>query len=437
MSAEVEARGLEAGGSQDDGLQGMKEYRLVKDTELRFEVENNEIVHVQLKEGLAEVFGTELLKNRTYKFTALSKVAVYTWHGCCLHLKGKTEVAYIAKDTPMTTYLNTHAALEQMRQQAEQEGTRGPRVMIVGPTDVGKSTLCRLLLNYAVRVGRRPTFVDIDVGQGVISVPGTIGALLIERPADVEEGFSLAGPLVYHFGATTPGNNMKLYTLLLSNMAGVFNRRCMNNQKAGVSGCIINTCGWIKGDGYKCITHAVKAFEVDVIIVLDQERLYNELVRDMPSFVKVVLQQKSGGVVERTRPFRTKVRDSRIREYFYGFEKCFYPHSFDVRFSDVEIFKIGAPAVPNSCLPLGMTPEDNQTKLVAVQPSSELSHHILSVSLAKIRDDDLIKTNVAGFICVTHVDMDRRVFTVLSPAPRPLPRRYLLVSDVQFMDIQQ
>ena len=28
-----------------------------------------------------------------------------------------------------------------------------------------------------------------------------------------------------------------------------------------------------------------------------------------------------------------------------------------------------APAVPNSCLPLGMTPEDNQTKLVAVQPS--------------------------------------------------------------------
>ena len=37
--------------------------------------------------------------------------------------------------------------------------------MIVGPTDVGKSTLCRLLLNYAVRVGRRPTFVDIDVGQ--------------------------------------------------------------------------------------------------------------------------------------------------------------------------------------------------------------------------------------------------------------------------------
>ncbi len=39
------------------------------------------------------------------------------------------------------------------------------QVMVVGPTDVGKSTLCKLLLNYGVRVGRRPTFVDIDVGQ--------------------------------------------------------------------------------------------------------------------------------------------------------------------------------------------------------------------------------------------------------------------------------
>lgn len=36
---------------------------------------------------------------------------------------------------------------------------------MVGPTDVGKSTVCRLLLSYAVRVGRRPTLVELDVGQ--------------------------------------------------------------------------------------------------------------------------------------------------------------------------------------------------------------------------------------------------------------------------------
>ena len=41
-------------------------------------------------------------------------------------------MAYVAKDTPMTLYLNTHACLEQMRKIAEDDGTRsGPRVSCV------------------------------------------------------------------------------------------------------------------------------------------------------------------------------------------------------------------------------------------------------------------------------------------------------------------
>ena len=66
--------------------------------------------------------------------------------------------------------------------------------------------ISRLLLNYAVRMGRSPVFVDLDVGQGSISVPGSIGAVLVERPAIIEEGgFAETAPLVYHYGHTTPG----------------------------------------------------------------------------------------------------------------------------------------------------------------------------------------------------------------------------------------
>lgn len=63
-----------------------------------------------------------------------------------------------------------------------------------------------------------------------------------------------------------------------------------------MSGCIINTCGWIKDTGYKLLLHAARSISVDVILVLDQERLYNELVRDVPKFVRVVFLPKSGGV---------------------------------------------------------------------------------------------------------------------------------------------
>jgi polyribonucleotide 5'-hydroxyl-kinase len=72
-------------------------------------------------------------------------------------------------------YISAHAALELLRRKSEAENSRGPVTMVVGPMDVGKTTLCRLLLNYAVRMLRRPKFVDLDVGQGQISVPGSFG----------------------------------------------------------------------------------------------------------------------------------------------------------------------------------------------------------------------------------------------------------------------
>ena len=44
----------------------------------------------------------------------------------------------------MIMYLNIHAALEKNRADAEKSSKgKGPVTMIVGPTDSGKSTLCR------------------------------------------------------------------------------------------------------------------------------------------------------------------------------------------------------------------------------------------------------------------------------------------------------
>lgn len=223
---------------------------------------------------------------------------------------------------------------------------------------------------------------------------------------------------------------------ITSRLADVFNQRCEVNRRASVSGCVINTCGWVKGSGYQALVHAASAFEVDVVVVLDQERLYNELKRDLPHFVRTVLLPKSGGVVERSKDFRRECRDDRIREYFYGFRGCFYPHAFDVKFSDVKIYKVGAPTIPDSCLPLGMSQEDNQLKLVPVTPGRDMVHHLLSVSMADSADDNISETSVAGFIVVTGVDLERQVFTVLSPAPRPLPKNFLLIMDIRFMDLK-
>lgn len=146
-------------------------------------------------------------------------------------------------------------------------------------------------------------------------------------------------------------------------MAEVVREKLRLSQVANTGGVVINTCGWVKGAGYTCLVEAAKSFEVDVIVVLDHERLYNDLLRDMPRFVKIVHQPKSGGVEDRTREVRIAARRSKIRQYFYGTPRNpLYPHSFDIRFSDVQIFKIGAPNLPESCMPLGMRADDTSTK---------------------------------------------------------------------------
>ena len=86
---------------------------------------------------------------------------------------------------------------------------------------------------------------------------------------------------------------------------------------------MINTCGWVDGGGYKALLHAANAFEgtyipiiitnikicveesdyyfcihssVDVVFVLDHERLFHDLQRELPQTTQIVPLPKSGGV---------------------------------------------------------------------------------------------------------------------------------------------
>ncbi|CAG0916574.1 unnamed protein product [Notodromas monacha] len=429
--------GAEMEGGTKTPSSDSKEYRLKPEEELRLEVAEgkSDSVKLELAQGMAEIFGTELVCGNSYSFGPGSKLAVFTWHGCTLSIKGTPEMAYVARDTPMIIYLNTHAGVETLRKRAEKAEKRGPVVMLAGPVDVGKSTVTRILLNYATRMGRSPLYVDLDVGQSGFGIPGTIGASLVEQPASPDGEFANKAPLLYHYGSSNMGANPKFFKELCRVMADAVQKRLDASKKVKYSGALINTAGWVKDEGYSCLLFAVTTFNVDLIIVLDQERLYNELVRDVPPSVHVVYQPKSAGVVERSKRTRFASRMSRLRNYFYGnFESTYFPHTFDVKFSDLRIFKIGAPVVPKSCLPIGMTNEDAEMKLVQVAPSKELLNHMLSLSHATVDDEKTISTNIRGFIYVTNVDVERQTVTILSPQPRPLPDGVLLWSDVRFID---
>jgi polyribonucleotide 5'-hydroxyl-kinase len=93
--------------------------------------------------------------------------------------------------------------------------------MLVGSTDAGKSTLSKLLVNYAVRAQRTPLLVDLDVGQNELAPPGCLAACQLQHPADLESGSTSFtapnlghAPLVYFYGHTSPATNEDVWCSL-------------------------------------------------------------------------------------------------------------------------------------------------------------------------------------------------------------------------------
>ncbi|GLU11155.1 hypothetical protein SLE2022_279190 [Rubroshorea leprosula] len=424
------------------GSSSIKQVKLERESELRIEVGNDTPLRLRLLNGSAEIYGSELAPEIWLTFPPRLKFAVFTWYGATIEMDGTTETDYTADETPMVSYVNVHAVLDGRRNRAkassstDSDASQGPRVMVVGPTDSGKSTLSRMLLSWAAKQGWKPTFVDLDIGQGSITIPGCIAATPIELPIDPVEGIPLEMPLVYFYGHTTPSNNVDLYKALVNELAQMLETQFSRNAESQAAGMVINTMGWIEGTGYELLLHAIDTFKANVVLVLGQEKLFSMLksvAKSKPN-VDVVKLQKSGGVVSRNAKVRQKARSYRIREYFYGLTNDLSPHSNIANFSDLFVYRIGGgPQAPRSALPIGADPVANPLRVTPVNIDRDLLHTILAVSYAK-EPDQILSSNVAGFIYITEIDVQRKVVTFLAPSAGELPSKYLIAGTLTWLE---
>ncbi|KAL2853640.1 hypothetical protein BJX68DRAFT_45246 [Aspergillus pseudodeflectus] len=337
-------------------------------SEWRFEVAHGTTVRVKLQTGTAELFGTELAPSQTYTFSG-TKAAIYTWHGCTLEVSagdavigldgmpaataahggfgaGGCQSEYVAEETPMVEYANIHFALETLRNEAKATGKDGPRVLILGPEDAGKTSLSKILTAYAVKVGRQPVVVNLDPTEGMLSVPGTLTATTIRAMLDVEEGWGsspMSGPsavpvklpLVYFYPMVNPLEaEGSVYRPIVSRLALSVMGRMAEDEDARETGIIVDTPGILsqsRTGALEMINHIVTEFAITTILVIGSERLYSLMMKNYdnrPSSsasavasderITVVKLSKSGGCVDRDASFMKAVRESQIRTYFFG-----------------------------------------------------------------------------------------------------------------------
>ncbi|PNW85613.1 hypothetical protein CHLRE_03g194800v5 [Chlamydomonas reinhardtii] len=424
-----------------DGGSTSTTHTLSANQELRLECPSGKAVSIKLEEGAAEVFGTELQRGKSVPVSG-QKLAVFTWQGCKVTVEGEPSVQYVADETPMAQYLNTHRTLAARRDEARRAGAsspgspagRGPVVVVVGPTDSGKSTLCRLLCNWAVRDGYAPTFVDLDVGQGTITVPGCLSAVPVEQPIDLVEGINNI-PIVFFYGHSSPGENPTLFKLLVDKLAGVLARRAAADPSVAAAGCVINTFGWVDGLGYELQKYLIQAFQCDVVLAMEQDRLHATLQQDLKAAMprtSILKLAKSGGAVKREGEERRGAREARVRDYFYGAPGApLQPATMTVKATDLAVYRIGSgPRAPNTALPIGAVSLADPLRLQALPPSLEMLQAVMAVSHAPT-PDQILNMNVAGFVLIKDVDTARGTVTLVAPAAGQLPGRYLITGTLR------
>lgn len=180
---------------------------------------------------------------------------------------------YLAEETPMISYANLHFALERIREDSSSKSRDGPRVLVVGPENAGKTSLVKLLTAYTTRSGRQPVTVNLDTKEGMLSIPGSLSAAVFSSIIDTEEGWGSSPtngpsqvpvklPLVYYYGQANPDDNTQVFKPITTRLALSVMSRLQEDGEAKGAGCIVDTPGVIsqgKG-GYDVIQHVVSEF---------------------------------------------------------------------------------------------------------------------------------------------------------------------------------
>ncbi|KAF8350494.1 Pre-mRNA cleavage complex II protein Clp1-domain-containing protein [Amanita rubescens] len=476
-----------------------KEWKLEPETEYRFELDPGTSLAIKLIEGYAEIFGFELVEGKSYIFGSECKAAVYTWQGCTIEMS-QPSTEYVSEETPMSAYANLHIALEQMRVRSLRKvhgsppqddepdtAVEPPRVLILGPENSGKTTVCKILTNYAVRAGQgwTPVYVNVDPCDGGWSAPGAISAATVSGPIPTYSPANTLGsasstaptslsanallPLSYWYGHADIRKNPLLVERLIRNLGENVRDRFGNDAESRVSGLIIDTpSSFASGQGssdarHKLIRACVEAFNVNVIIVVGHEKLNVEMQRIYGSQLAVVKIPKSGGVVELDHSYRERVHGYQLHAYMYGHviptpagvsngtvggealsDLALAPSSTVINFSDLSMYRIGAETMaPTSALPIGAKRVVSEIQPVPVDPShpgSGLLNAVVAL-LAPLNpdeneryDEELLDLPVSGFLFVTHLDIPRKKMTILSPNQGSIAGRTAILGSFEWQE---
>lgn len=415
---------------------------------------------VTLLSGTAEFFGTELGLDVKYSISRLYQSSVFSYHGCSLLLDGQgfdiNDSYKVVVNNDLNVYVNIHSALETHRAYLDTHHSidttskdnknskflLSPSIMIIGAKDSGKSTLSRILLNYAVKTGRKPLYIDLDTNEGSMTLPGSISASAIKQYIDIEEGFSapvsLTGnsPLSYYYGYNSPLEAPSSYLSFCNKLSYWTNLRLQDDEHIYKSGSIINTpFNFVEEGCLPLLINTIIDFNVNYLVILDSNGLEIKIKQELKlkeyNDINIIELPRANGSMDRDEFYRKFLQQTRIKDYFYGtFANELRPYTSIIYLSDCVVRRIAQNKTDDIKLINQDTANDN---LIIVKAGSVLLHSILGLS---VTDDSskIFDNRIAGFVYVVEVDNTKGNMTVLSTVPGKIPKKVFIMGSYKWAD---
>jgi polynucleotide 5'-hydroxyl-kinase GRC3/NOL9 len=140
-------------------------------------------------------------------------------------------------------------------------------IVVIGPTDAGKTSIAALVANRALLRGYRVAVIDADIGQADIGPPATVSASFVTSP--ILWLRSLRAEYMRFIGSITPQRNERRIVAAVVSLAEQL-------RKKGADVIIVDTDGWIQGiNSIEYKVEIVRFINADAVIVVGDSALFD------------------------------------------------------------------------------------------------------------------------------------------------------------------
>lgn len=227
---------------------------------------------VEVESGCIEVIAASLGSGRIIEVPAGKKIPLLGLENSELKIEAQDEQLVKMPESSIPQEWDELAA----RIVAEKQEGRLYKILVLGEVDTGKTFFSTYLANRLNEKLGKVAILDCDSGQSDIGAPGTFGMLVLDQPAIFLS--EIEPTHMFLLGAHSPGLHFAPALVGVAEM--------LRKAEKDADALIIDTTGWVQGDGGRAIKKAkLDIVQPDLVILMQRGTELEHLVRHLPGAV--------------------------------------------------------------------------------------------------------------------------------------------------------